>query len=63
MRILFFICFTIISTVLTAQDQSDPIITEQINQQVWEPFKEAYATSNGPIYVAVHAHDVLRITK
>lgn len=35
---------------------------EQIDHQVWESFKKAYADPDGALFVSIHTEDVLRIT-
>lgn len=61
-NLLLLLMFCLVFHFTKAQAKSDPFIAAQIDQQVWEPFKEAYADRDGPKYVRLHTDDVLRVT-
>lgn len=58
--LLLFCTFFVLA--LNAQDKTESSIEEQINQQVWEPFKKAYGSSDAELYNSIHTDDVLRVT-
>ena len=53
----------VLSTSIFAQSETKPDFSKEIDEQVWEPFKEAYANYDAGQYIALHTEDVLRITK
>jgi len=58
--ILFFLLST---TFIFAQSETKPDFSKEIDEQVWDSFKEAYANYDAEQYLALHTDDVLRITK
>ena len=57
-----FLCFGSFIQFAYSQDLSTAEVSKQIDQQVWEVFKEAYANSDAEKYNGIHTDDVLRIT-
>ena len=49
--------------IMQAQIASNPELAKQIDQQIWEPFKDAYVTNDGEKFNSLHTDDVLRVTK
>lgn len=51
------------STILYAQDKLKVDLSQQIDEQLWKPFKEAYEARDAEKYIELHTDDILRITK
>lgn len=62
-KIFLLIFFTCLGLNLKAQESTNPETAQQIDAQVWEPFKKAYATKDGELYNSIHSDDVMRVTK
>ncbi|MEM7104760.1 MAG: nuclear transport factor 2 family protein [Bacteroidota bacterium] len=61
---LFTLVFCIsISSSCIGQDKADSLAISEIDTQVWDTFKAAYATSDGKLYNSIHTDDILRVTE
>ena len=60
--LLPFFAFCFFAQISFAQHKTDPVISAQIDQQVWKPFQAAYRNSDGEAMVNLHTDDVLRVT-
>lgn len=57
--LLFFILNTFL---LFAQTETDKNISNQIDEQVWKVFQEAWSDYDAEKYIGIHTSDVLRVT-
>lgn len=63
MKKLLLLFILLKATLIFAQSETKPDYSKEIDEQVWEPFKKAYANYDAEEYIALHADDVLRVTK
>lgn len=61
--IVLILVLFILRASLVAQSTDLLDFSEQIDEQVWRPFVEAYESNNGPMFVSLHTDDIIRITK
>lgn len=57
----FFLLFLTFSFLTNAQD-AETLIHDEINEKVWKPFCESYASLNAEIFNGLHTDDVIRAT-
>lgn len=61
MKSLLTICFLLlIGNGLLSQDLQ--AIQDEIDAQIWEPFKEAYEARDAEAFFSIHAPEIMRIT-
>lgn len=44
------------------QNPTTPAFLKEINEQIWQPFSEAYVTNNAQQYIGLHSKDFIRTT-
>ena len=49
--------------ILNGHEKVKHDFSTAIDQQIWEPFKQAYKTRDATLYLSIHADDILRVTK
>jgi ketosteroid isomerase-like protein len=54
--------FFIWASIGAAQTTANPAFLKEINEQIWQPFSEAYANNDGPKYVGLHSKSFMRAT-
>lgn len=55
------LCFCFLGTVW-GQNPTNSAFLKEINEQIWQPFSEAYATNNAQQYIGLHSKDFIRTT-
>ena len=58
-----FLLFIFTTTLATSQQQKKYDFSKEINEELWEPFVEAYNERNAEKYLSVHTKDIVRITQ
>ena len=62
MKLALTFCFFLFSTVFGfSQNQQD--IENEINEQVWQPFKKSFEARDWKTFNSLHTNDVLRVNK
>ena len=61
-NLLFLLLLLLFTAGIEAQHKTDPAISAEIDEQVWNPFRTAYNSYDGATYNNLHTDDVLRVT-
>ncbi len=63
MKTLILLCTLLTVPIgLLAQHVTDFNIATEVDEQIWEPFKQSYLEGNAEVFNGIHTDDVLRIT-
>ncbi|MDC8002448.1 nuclear transport factor 2 family protein [Aureisphaera galaxeae] len=54
--------FTLVSFPLMSQNITNADLAKEVDQQVWEPFKQSYKSGDAVTFNSIHTDDVIRIT-
>ncbi len=55
------LCILLTSMSLAQKYERQPEIEEEVNRQLWKPFKDAWEARDWKAFVALHTDDVVRI--
>ena len=61
-KILSFL-FLLVTFFLSSQENKKYDFSKEIDEQLWKSFVHSYNARDGEKHIAIHAEDVLRITK
>ncbi|MBX2828794.1 MAG: nuclear transport factor 2 family protein [Flavobacteriaceae bacterium] len=54
--------YLLVSFPLMGQNITNPNLAQEVDEQVWEPFKNSYANGDAVTFNAIHTDDIIRIT-